>query len=67
MKVTVTVKHTQTATFDIGDMPVNMVRDVLIKNEGTFDGNWSLGDIRGGDTWVVDSVEVVEATKAAKT
>lgn len=62
-KLSITIKHTQTATIDIGDLPINLVRDLLIKNDGTFDGNWSLGDIPNADKWGVESIEVVEAGK----
>jgi len=61
-RVRVTVQHTQTVEFDRGDIPVNLIRDVLVKNDGTFDGNWSLGDVQA-DTWVVNSVEVEEVGK----
>lgn len=64
MKVRVTIKHTETATFDIGDLPINLVRDVLTKNDGTFDGNWSISDATRNDEWTVDSVEVEPAGKA---
>jgi hypothetical protein len=61
MKVDVTIKTTQTATLDIGNMPVNLIRDLLTKNDGTFDGNWSIGDVGGAnEKWTTDSVEVVE-------
>lgn len=64
MKVHVTIKETHTATIDIGNLPVRLVEDLLNKNEGTFDGNWSLGDVPGGDEkWVVDSVEVEPVSK----
>lgn len=61
MKVRVTIKHTQTATLDIGKLPVNLIRDLLAKNDGTFDGNWSLADVDRSEQWTVDSIEVEEA------
>ena len=62
MKVLVTIKHTQTATIDIGKLPINMVRDILRANDGTFDCNWSIGDVPdSADKWVTDSVEVEPA------
>lgn len=61
MKVTVTVKRTETVTFETGDIPGSLVRDLLVKNNGTFDGNWSLYDLpRPSVEDVVDSVEVIE-------
>lgn len=66
MKVLVTIKQTETTTFDVGDIPVNLIRDLLVKNDGHFDDNWSAGDI-GHAEWMVDEVTVVEATgKTAK-
>ena len=64
MKVKVTIKQTQTATFDIGDLPLNMIRDILVANDGTFDDTWSLGDIRAAESWTTDSVEVEPAPKS---
>lgn len=65
MKVLVTIKTTQTATIDIGNLPVNMVRDILTKNDGTFDGNWSISDVpSSGEKWTTDSVEVEPAPVA---
>jgi hypothetical protein len=64
VKLEVTIKHTQTATIDIGALPVNLIRELLVQNNGTFDGNWSLGDIRSAnEKWVVDSIDVVEVAK----
>jgi hypothetical protein len=64
MKVTVTIKTTQTATFNIGDIPPSLVKDLLTANEGTFDGNWSIGDLAGAnEKYTTDSVEVVEVTR----
>jgi hypothetical protein len=63
-RVRVTIKQTQTATFDTGNLPVNLIRDVLRANEGTFDGNWSLGDVARDDKWVVDEVIVEEVVNA---
>ena len=66
MKVNVTIKQTQTATIDIGQLPINLIRELLTKNDGTFDGNWSVGDIQGAnEKWTYDSIEVepVEAKK----
>jgi hypothetical protein len=60
MKVKVTIKKTETATIEIGDLKPSLVRDVLAKNNGTFDGNWSLYDVTDVRD-EVDSVEVVEA------
>ena len=59
-KVKVTITHKQTATFDIGDLNINLLRDVLVKNDGTFDGNWGLSDVTSTDHWTVESVEVEE-------
>ena len=57
MNVRITVKHVQIAIIDIGDLPVDMISALLNKNEGTFDGNWCLGDVPGGDDkWVVESI-----------
>ena len=61
MKVIVTIKNTQTTTIDIGDLPLGLIRDLLTDNDGTFDGKWSLGDVRSNEKWTTDSVEVVEA------
>ena len=61
MKVLITIKTTRTATIDIGNLPIGLVRDLLTKNDGTFDGNWSVADATRDDKWVTDSVEVVEA------
>lgn len=61
-KVKATIKNTEEAIFDIGDLPLNLVRDLLVKNDGSFDGNWGLGDV-GKSTWTTDSVEVVEVAK----
>lgn len=62
-KIKVTIKHTQTAHFDIGDVPASLIRDLLEKNDGTFDDNWGLSDMQGGasEEWTVDSVEVEPA------
>lgn len=61
-RLKVTVRQTQTATFDSGDLPANLIRDLLQKADGTFDGNWSLSDVaRGGnETWTTDEVIVEE-------
>lgn len=61
-KVKVTIKQTQSGTFDTGDIPANMVRDLLQKRaDGTFDGNWGLVDVaRGTETWETDSIVVEE-------
>lgn len=59
-KIQVTIKHTQTATLDTGDLPYRFIEDLLKKNDGTFDGNWGLGDVKNGDEWNVDSIEVQE-------
>jgi hypothetical protein len=61
MKVEVTIQHKQTATFDAGDLPINLLRELLVKNEGTFDGNWGLGDVAKNDKWEVESVVVEPA------
>lgn len=64
MKIEVVIKQTQSATIDIGELPVNLVRDLLNKNEGTFDGNWGLSDVaRGNEKWTVDSIEIEEVAK----
>jgi hypothetical protein len=66
-KVTVIIKHTQTATFDIGDLPVNAFRTIMLEQgDGTIDGNYGLGEIPGSDVWVIDSIEVEEAGKVSK-
>lgn len=63
-RIKVTIKTTETATFDIGKVPAGLIRDLLTKNDGTFDGNWSLGDIPSGNQeYTTDSVEVEELTK----
>lgn len=59
-KVRVTIKHTQTGTFDTGSLPADLVRDVLVKNDGTFDGDWNLTDVARDDAWVVDEILVEE-------
>jgi hypothetical protein len=60
-KVKVTIKTTHTAMFNAGDIPANLIKALLEANDGTFDGNWSLGDIRAGnEKYVTDSVEVEE-------
>ena len=62
MKVRVTIISKQVAVFDAGDFPVGLIRDILTKNDGTFDGNWSLGDIAksNSETFTTESVEVEE-------
>jgi hypothetical protein len=63
VRVNVTIKHTQTATIDIGTLPILMVQRILQANDGTFDGNYSLGDVPGSsETWTVESVEVAQAS-----
>ena len=60
-KVKVTVKHIETATFNTGDIPVALVRDLLTKHKGKFsdDGlGWSLGDL--DSDWETESVELEE-------
>jgi hypothetical protein len=67
MKVLVTIRTTQTATIDVGDLPIALIQDLLTKNDGTFDGNWGPSDVaKGTDAWVTDSVDVVESVKAGK-
>lgn len=67
MKVHVTIKNTQTATIDIGNLPINLVRDLLQSHDGTFDGNWSIGDVpSANEKWTTDSVEVEPETTAKK-
>lgn len=64
MKVSVVIKHTQTAVLDIGDLPIRLITDLLTKNDGTFNGEWGLGDIRqSGEQWSVDTIEVTETAK----
>lgn len=55
-KVIITIKNTETAVIDVGDLPVDLVRDILVKNNGSFDGNWGIGDL--GAKYEVDSVTV---------
>jgi hypothetical protein len=60
-KVEVTIITTHTVTFDAGDIPAPLLRDVLLANDGTFDGNWTLGDIRSeAEQYHTDSVTVEE-------
>jgi len=67
MKVEVVINHTQTATIDIGQMPVNLIRDLLAANDGTFDGNWSLSDVaRSDEKWTVDLIQVTELPAKGK-
>lgn len=63
-RVKVTLLHEETAEFDTGDLPVTLIRELLKKNDGTFDGNWGLGDVSRKadfkpmmDTLVVEEVE----------
>jgi hypothetical protein len=60
MKIRITIKNTHTVVTDIGSIPPNLIRELLVKNDGTFDGNWSPGDLPGQETWTTDSVEVEE-------
>lgn len=62
MKVKVTIIHKEVATVDVGDLPIRLVQNLLEKHEGSWDGNYGLGDT-GNDEWTVESVEVEEVTK----
>jgi hypothetical protein len=59
VKVLVTIKLTQTGIFETGDLPITLIRDLLVANDGSFDGNWGLGDVaRGSEKYVTDEVTV---------
>jgi hypothetical protein len=61
MKVKVTITSRHVATFDAGDIPANLIKDILGANDGTFDGNWGIGDINGStEEYITDFVEVEE-------
>lgn len=65
MKVKVTIVTTEVAIMEVGNVPANMVRDLLLKQgDGTFDGNWSPADVaRQNVTFTTDSIEVEEVAK----
>lgn len=59
MKVKVAIVTTHTSTIDIGDIPIRLVQSLLENNDGTFDGNYGLGDIASRDeVYVTESVTV---------
>lgn len=62
-KVRVTIRQTQTATFDAGDLPIPLIKGLLEKNDGSFDGNYALADVSRDENYVIDSVEVEQVTK----
>ena len=63
MKVAITIKHTETAIVNIGDLPVGMIRELLVAGDGHFgDSGWGVGDL-SSDEWVTDSVTVEEVGK----
>ncbi len=60
-KLKVTVKETNVFTFDSGDLPKNLIKELLDKNEGSFDGNWGLYDVTKGPDRTIDSIVVEDA------
>ena len=60
MKLRITIISKQVVEFDAGDIPANLIKDLLTKNDGTFDGNWSPSDLRGDDRYTTESIEVEE-------
>jgi hypothetical protein len=66
MKVKVTVHTTETATFETGDLPLSLIRDLLVKNDGTFDGNYAIGDVARDDEWTTNEVIVEPLEGKAK-
>lgn len=60
MKVKVTILQQESATFDIGDLPINLVKDLLKKNDGSFDGNWSIADVTTKVEYETTAVTVEE-------
>lgn len=63
MRVKITVITRQTVVADIGDIPPGLIEDVLRKNDGTFDGSWTIGDVRGSgstEEFVTEKIEVEE-------
>lgn len=67
-KLKATIVSKQVVVFDSGDIPANLIKDVLTKNEGTFDGNWALGDVarNGSEVYTTESVEVEEIKAGSK-
>ena len=63
MKIKVTIKRSEVSVIDIGQLPIGLIRDLLGKNDGTFDGNWSPYDVKAAShDDVLDSVTVEEVT-----
>lgn len=60
-KVRITIKHTESAVINIGDMPVELVRRLLVNNKGEFPNtDYSLGDLNSD--WETDDVSVEEVS-----
>ena len=63
-QVRVTIKTTEVKVMEVGDLPVNLIRDLLQKRgDGTFDGNWTPSDVQGQSDYSFDSIEVEELPK----
>lgn len=60
-RITVVIKRTETSTFDIGDIPVGLIKALLAKNDGTFDGTWGLWDLDRDTRSEVESIEIIES------
>jgi hypothetical protein len=57
-KLRVTIIETRVATFDSGDIPANLIRELLLANEGSFDGKWGLDDVSRNEKYTIDSITV---------
>jgi hypothetical protein len=66
MRVNVTIIERRTSTFDIGDLPIKMVKSLLIAGNGSFDGNYTTGDVDRTEKYTVDSVEIEPVGKGTK-